>query len=143
MKIQTNINITKEVLEEALRNLVDTDFSIQKPLNEIQETMDYSEYEYNIEVREDGVYFPTEYKISYKGTNNTDNQSEISPVDFRKIFELSELLDEANALIEEDRILDERISKIDFLIKNTDMVKSDFVLMSSKGLDVFYNLANK
>lgn len=45
----------------------------------------------DVKILEDGVYVPTEYKISYRGSNEIDDPQEWQPIDFKKRFEISEL----------------------------------------------------
>ncbi len=52
--------------------------------------LDCSDFIQDVEVREDGVYIPTEYKISYRGSNQIDDPEEWKPIDFQKRYSIDE-----------------------------------------------------
>ncbi len=85
--IINNTNFT----ELAVESLINDSIFTAPRMSDTQDEVSYMEYVDDVEVREDGVYIPTEYKTSYRGSGSPDDTDEYLIVDFEKKFTREEL----------------------------------------------------
>lgn len=90
-------------VEWAVEQLVDESFSRISPrIRHYPDRMDFMDYVHDIIVDEMGVSIPTEYEVTYKGTDRLDDPDEIAPVDYEIMFSPEELRKMVLTLIKEE-----------------------------------------
>lgn len=85
--------------QEIIDNLFSDSFREDvAPLNPFGELMDYPDYKNDVKFIDGEVYAPTEYKVTYNGTNTTDDPSQWTPIDYRVVFTREQVNKEVLAL---------------------------------------------
>lgn len=89
--------------EWAVDNIIENLLTIDLPrIQYTDDNLDYSFYKDDIDVSEEGVLIPTEYAVSYQGSNDTDDFTEYSPVDYKVVATMEDLNREVMRLVEEN-----------------------------------------